>query len=213
MTPVLAVFAQSPDRGRGLARDMPVRWALEEAGLTYAVRGVTFAELSEAEHRTRQPFGQIPVYEEGDLVLFESGAIVLHIAGKGPGLLPDDPHARARAISWMFAALNSVEPPVWDYAMCALLEGDRHWHAERRVLLEDRARVRLAALAARLGEAEWLDDGAFSAGDLMVISVLRRLHSSGLLDAFPNLAVYVARGEARPAFQRAFAAQLALFTG
>lgn len=213
MTPILTVFAKSPDRGRGLARDMPVRWALEEAGLAYAVRGVTFAELAEAQHRANQPFGQIPVYEEDGLVLFESGAIVLHIAEKGPGLLPDDPHARARAISWMFAALNTVEPPVWDYAMDTLLEGDRHWHAERHGLLEDRACVRLAALAARLGEAEWLDDAAFSAGDLMMISVLRRLHSSGLLDAFPNLAAYVARGEARPAFQRAFAAQRALFTG
>jgi len=212
MTPILTVFANSPDRGRGLARDMPVRWALEEVGLPYAVRGVTFGELSEAEHRARQPFGQIPVYEEEGLILFESGAIVLHIAGKGPGLLPDNPHARAHAVSWMFAALNTVEPPVWDYAMAALLEGDRHWYAERQALLEERACVRLAALAARLGAAEWLDDGAFSAGDLMMISVLRRLHTSGLLGAFPTLAAYVSRGEARPAFQRAFAAQLALFT-
>ena len=212
MLPILTVFAESPDRGRGLARDMPVRWALEEVGRAYDIRTVTFVAMKEAEHRRRQPFGQIPVYEEGDLVLFESGAIVLHIAEQGPGLMPQDglAPARARAISWMFAALNTIEPPVWDFAMAGMLDAGKPWQAERKAGLERQLHTRLDALAARLGEGEWLD-GAFSAGDLMMISVLRRLCTSGVLADYPLLAAYVARGEARAAFKRAFAAQLAVF--
>ena len=212
MTPIVTVFAQSPDRGRGMARDMPVRWAFEEAGQAYAIRTVTFAEMKQPKHRARQPFGQIPVYEEGDLVLFESGAIVLHIAGQGTGLLPKEPHARARAIGWMFAALNTIEPPVWDFAMAGMFDAGKPWQDERKAGLETQLRVRLSDLSARLGEAAWLE-GTFSAGDLMMISVLRRLGSSGILADFPALAAYVARGEARPAFRQAFAAQLAVFTG
>lgn len=210
MSPTITVFANSPDRGRGLARDMPVRWALEEAGRDYAVREVSFAEMKTPTHKARQPFGQITAYEEDGLVLFESGAIVLHIAEACPALLPAGKAARARAIAWMFAAINTVEPPIFDHSLAGVLEADKPWFAERRALLEMRIQDRLGDLSRQLGEADWLD-GAFSAGDLMMISVLRRLHGTGLLDAWPDLAAYVARGEARPAFQRAFEAQRAVF--
>jgi len=212
MTPTITAFEQSPDRGRGLARDMRVRWALEEAGQPYAVRLVSFKEMKEPAHRALHPFGQIPTFEEGDLALFESGAIVFHIAARHPGLLPDDANARARAIAWMFAALNTVEPPILDRGIAILLEHDKAWFDERLLLLEDRVRVRLGELSHRLGAADWLDD-AFSAGDLLMVTVLRRLSGSTLLDDYPNLAAYVARGEARPAYQRAFADQLAVFRG
>jgi glutathione S-transferase len=212
MTPTITAFERSPDRGQGLARDMRVRWALEEVGQTYAVRLVSFAAMKEPAHRALHPFGQIPTYEEGDLVLFESGAIVFHLAQHHAGLLPDDANARARAITWMFAAVNTVEPPILDLQTVKLLEGDKSWYPQRRPLVEDRIRVRLAELSARLGDADWLD-GAFSAGDLMMVAVLLRLKPSGLLNEYPRLSAYVARGEARPAYQRAFAAQWAVFTG
>ncbi|MDN8611574.1 glutathione S-transferase family protein [Variovorax ginsengisoli] len=212
MIPTITAFEQSPDRGRGLARDMRVRWALEEAGQTYAVRLVSFKEMKEPAHRALHPFGQIPTYEEGDLALFESGAIVLHIAEGHPGLLPDDANARARAITWMFAALNTVEPPILDRGIAMMLEHDKAWFQERLPLLEGRVRVRLGELSRRLGAADWLDD-AFSAGDLLMVTVLRRLSGSTLLDEYPNLAAYVARGEARPAYQRAFADHLSVFRG
>jgi len=210
MTITITAFASSPDRGRGLARDMPVRWALEEVGQPYDVRLVSFGEMKEPEHMALQPFGQIPTYQDGDLGLFESGAIVLHIAERHAGLLPDDASAKARAIAWMFAAKSTVEPPIVDIGAAAREEGDKPWHEARRPILEDRVRERLAQLSRRLGDADWLDDG-FTAGDLMMVTVLRRLGSSGLLQEHPNLAAYVARGEARPAHQRAFAAQLAVF--
>jgi glutathione S-transferase len=212
MTPTITAFAQSPDRGRGLARDMRVRWALEEVGQPYNVRLVSFSELKGPAHRKLHPFGQIPTYEEGDLVLFESAAIVFHIAERHAGLLPDDANARARAITWMFAALNTVEPPILDLSIAKLVEGDKSWANERLPLVKDRIRVRLGELSSRLGDAAWLD-GAFSAGDLLMVAVLLRLRPSGLLDEYPKLSAYVARGEARPAYQRAFAAQLAVFTG
>jgi glutathione S-transferase len=211
MTPTITAFEASPDRGRGLARDMRVRWALEEAGQPYNVRLVSFSAMKEPAHLALHPFGQIPTYEEGDLVLFESGAIVLHIAEGHPGLLPADANARARAITWMFAAINTVESPVLDLITTQFLEGDKPWHAQRLPLVEDRIRDRLRELSRRLGDADWLD-GAFSAGDLMMISVLLRLKVSGLLDEFRNLSAYAARGEARPAYKRAFADQLAVFT-
>jgi len=210
MTPTITAFRASPDRGRGLARDMRARWALEEVGQPYEVRLLTFAELKQPAHLSLHPFGQIPTYEDDGVALFESGAMVLHIAEQRPGLLPEAPDARARAIGWMFAAIGTVEPPIVERSMALLLEADRPWHAERLPLLDERVRVRLDQLSARLGEAEWLD-GDFSAGDLMMVSVLLRLGGSGLLEAFPNLAAYVARGEARPAYRRAFAAQLAVF--
>jgi len=212
MTPTITAFEQSPDRGKGLARDMRVRWALEEAGQPYNVRLVSFGAMKEPAHRALHPFGQIPTYEEGDLVLFESAAIVFHLAERHAGLLPADANARARAITWMFAALNTVEPPILDLQTTRILEADKPWYAQRLPAVEDRIRVRLGELSARLGDADWLD-GAFSAGDLMMVAVLLRLRASGLLDEYPNLAAYVARGEARPAYKRAFAAQLAVFTG
>jgi glutathione S-transferase len=211
MTITITAFERSPDGGKGLARDTRVRWALEEAGQPYEVRLVSFGAMKEPAHRALHPFGQIPTYEEGGLALFETGAIVFHIAERHGGLLPQDAGARSRAITWMFAALNSVEPPILELSAAAILERDRSWFQERLPLVKDRVRDRLRPLAARLGAAEWLD-GAFSAGDLMMVSVLLRLRASGLLDEYPNLAAYVARGEARPAYQRAFADQLAVNT-
>jgi glutathione S-transferase len=208
--PTISVFERSPDKGGGLARDMRVRWALEEVGRPYDVRLVSFAEMKEPEHRALHPFGQIPTYEEGDLVLFESGAIVLHIAETDAGLLPDDANARARAITWMFAALNTMEPPIVDREIARYLEGDEPWFARRLNAVEDRIRVRLGELSDRLGGADWLD-GAFSAGDLMMVEVLLRLEGSDLLEEHANLPAYVARARERPAFKRAFAAQLAIF--
>ncbi|MBB4395405.1 glutathione S-transferase family protein [Bradyrhizobium sp. ERR14] len=210
MPPTITAFESSPDRGRGQARDMRVRWAFEEVGQPYDVRLVSFKEMKEPAHRARHPFGQIPTYEDGDLTLFESGAIVLQIAERHDGLLPKDAHARARAIAWMFAALSTVEPPIVELTMAMLFERDKSWYAERLPLLQDRVRIRLGELSRRLGDADWLD-GAFSAGDLMMVTVLRRLNTSGLLDEYPDIAAYVARGEARPAFRRAFDAQLAVF--
>jgi glutathione S-transferase len=209
MTITITAFERSPDGGKGLARDTRVRWALEEAGRPYEVRPVSFKAMKEPAHLARHPFGQIPTYEEDDLALFETGAIVLHIAQRHAGLLPDDVDARARAIAWMFAALSTVEPPILELSNTKLLEGDKPWSAERLPLVKDRVRDRLGQLSRRLGDADWLE-GRFSAGDLMMVSVLLRLRASGLLDEYPNLAAYVARGEARPAYQRAFAAQLAL---
>ncbi|MFI5034097.1 MAG: glutathione S-transferase family protein [Reyranellales bacterium] len=212
MTVIITAFERSPDGGKGLARDTRVRWALEEVGQPYEVRLVSFQAMKEPAHLAVHPFGQIPTYEDGDLVLFETGAIVLHIAQHRAGLLPGDANARARAIAWMFAALNTVEPPILDLVTARLLEGDKPWSKERLPLVEDRVRGRLKPFSARLGDADWLDR-AFSAGDLMMVSVLLRLKASGILDEYPNLAAYVARGEARPAYKRAFAAQLAVNTG
>jgi glutathione S-transferase len=212
MPPTITAFANSPDRGRGQARDMRVRWTLEEVGQPYDVRLVSFEDMKAPAHLALHPFGQIPTFEDGGLTLFESGAIVLHIAERHAGLLPTEPNARARAIAWMFAALNTLEPPIVELGMAMLFERDKSWYAERLPMLRDRVRVRLGELVRRLGEAGWLD-GAFSAGDLIMVTVLRRLNASGLLDEYPGIAAYVARGEARPAFRRAFDAQLAVFTG
>ena len=211
MTPTITAFERSPDRGKGLARDMRVRWALEEVGQPYDVRLLSFDEMKEPAHRALHPFGQIPTYEEGDLALFESGAIVFHIAEHHAGLLPDDANGRARAIAWMFAALNTVEPPIVDRESATLVERDKTWYQERLPILEGRVRDRLDELSSRLGDADWLED-AFSAGDLLMVTVLRRLTGSGILEEYPNLSAYVARGEARPAYQRAFDDQLAVFT-
>jgi glutathione S-transferase len=211
MPPTITAFANSPARGRGQARDMRVRWALEEVGQPYDVRLVSFEDMKAPAHLALHPFGQIPTYEDGDLALFESGAIVLRIAERHAGLLPTEPNARARAIAWMFAALSTLEPPIVELGMAMLFERDKSWYAERLPMLQDRVRVRLGELSRRLGDADWLD-GAFSAGDLMMVTVLRRLNASGLLNEHPDIAAYVARGEARPAFRRAFDAQLAVFT-
>jgi|SRR5579885_314567 len=212
MNPTITAFERSPDRGQGLARDMRVRWALEEVGQPYNVRLLSFKAMKEPAHLALHPFGQIPTYEEGDRVLFETGAIVLHIAERHSGLLPDDADARARAIAWMFAAVNTVEPPILELVTAKFQEGDKPWTAERMPLIQDRICNRLRQLSNRLADGDWLD-GAFSAGDLMMVHALLRLRPSGMLDEFPKLAAYVARGEARPAYRRAFAAQLAVFTG
>jgi len=210
MTITISAFERSPDRGRGLARDMRVRWALEEAGQPYQVRLLSFEALKEPAYKKLHPFGQIPTYEEDGLVLFESGAIILHIAERHGGLLPGDPDARARAIAWMFAALNTVEPPILERVMPELMERDKSWYEARLPLLDERVDRRLSELSAHLGDADWLD-GAFSAGDLLMVTVLRRLVTSGLLKRYPKLLAYIARGESRPAYQRAFADQLEVF--
>ncbi len=210
MIPTITAFENSPDRGQGQARDMRVRWAFEEVGQPYDVRLVSFAALKKAPHRALQPFGQIPTYEEGDLALFETGAIVLHIAETHDGLLPKDAKGRARAIMWMFAALSTIEPPIVEEEMTGYVEADKPWYEARLPIMRDRIRLRLGELSRRLGDADWLD-GGFSAGDLMMVMVLRRLNGSDLLAEFPSLLAYVARGEARPAFKRAFAAQLEVF--
>ncbi|MGO1077925.1 glutathione S-transferase family protein [Inquilinus sp. CA228] len=211
MTITITAFEQSPDGGKGLARDMRVRWALEEVGQPYEVRLLSFKAMKQPAHLALHPFGQIPTYEEGDLVLFESGAIVFHIADHHAGLLPDDADARARAIGWMFAALNTVEPPIVEREQVPYLERGQSWYEERLPILEDRVRDRLDQLSNRLGDADWLD-GEFSAGDLLMVLVLRRLDGTDLLQEYPTLAAYVARAEARPAYKRAFDAQLAVFT-
>ena len=211
MTITITAFERSPDGGKGLARDTRVRWALEEVGQPYEVRLVSFRAMKQPAHLALHPFGQIPTYEEGDLSLFETGSIVFHIAERHKGLLPDVADARALAITWMFAAINTVEPPILELAIAKILEGDKPWNKERMPLVEDRVRDRLKQLSARLGSADWLD-GGFSAGDLMMVSVLLRMKSSALLDEYPNLASYVARREARPAYKRAFAAQLAVYS-
>lgn len=210
MTITITAFESSPDRGRGLARDMRVRWALEEVGQPYEVRLLSFKAMKEPPHLALQPFGQIPTYEEGDLSLFESGAIVLHIAERHAGLLPDNANARARAIMWIFAALTTMEPTIVERETARYTEGDRSWYEERLALVDERIRKRLGDLSNRLGDREWLD-GAFSAGDLEMVSVLLRAKGSGLLEAYTNLAAYVARGQARPAYKRAFDAQRAVF--
>ncbi|MFT3923349.1 MAG: glutathione S-transferase family protein [Myxococcales bacterium] len=211
MTITITAFERSPDGGQGLARDTRVRWALEEVGQPYEVRLVSFAAMKEPAHLALHPFGQIPTYEEGELALFETGAIVFHLAQRHAGLLPDDADARARAVTWMFAALSTIEPPILELVTAKILEADKPWTKERLPLVMERIRNRLKQLSARLGHADWLD-GAFSAGDLMMVSVLLRLRPSGILDEYPSLAAYVARGEARPAYKRAFDAQLAVNT-
>jgi glutathione S-transferase len=210
-TPTITAFERSPDRGRGLARDMRVRWALEEVGQAYDVRLLSFSAMKEPAHLAVHPFGQIPTYEVGDLALFETGAIVFHIAEHHTGLLPDDANARARAITWMFAALNTVEPPIVEREMAMILERDEAWYEQRLRGLEESVRKRLGELSARLGDADWLE-GDFSAGDLLMVTVLLRLKRSDMLNEYSNLSAYLARGEGRPAFKRAFDAQLAVFT-
>jgi glutathione S-transferase len=209
MSITITAFERSPDGGKGLARDTRVRWALEEAGLPYDVRLVSFPALKEPAHLKRHPFGQIPTYEEGGLTLFETGAIVFHIAENHRGLLPTDAGARARAITWMFASLNTVEPPILEFTTAKVFEADKPWAADRLPIVQNRVRDRLKYLIDFLGDKKWLD-GDFSAGDLLMVSVLLRLKPSGFLNEFPTLSAYVARGEERLAYRRAFAAQLAI---
>jgi glutathione S-transferase len=209
----ITAFDWVPDFARGQVRDLRVRWALEEVGQSYAVRNLSPGQQKADAHRALQPFGQVPTYEEDGLTLFESGAIVLHIAERFGRLLPTDRNARARAIEWMFAALNTVEPPIMDYSIATIFEADQPWSAPRLPSVEARIDERLGELTRRLGEREWLDGDAFTAGDLLMVAVLRILDGSALLAKYPPLAAYVARGTARPAFARALADQLAGFTG
>ena len=211
MTITITAFERSPDGGRGLARDTRVRWALEETGQPYQVRGVSFPALKQPAHLALNPFGQIPTYEEGDLALFETGAIVFHIAQHHAGLLPQEAKARARAVMWMFAAVNTIEPPILEFTTASFFEKDKPWTKERLLPLAGQVRNRLEQLSKHMDDAEWLEK-EFSAGDLMMVSVLLRLRTSGLLDEYPSLAAYVARGEARAAYKRAFADQLAFNT-
>jgi glutathione S-transferase len=210
MSPTITAFKQSPDGGQGQARDMRVRWALEEVGLAYDVRLVTFGQMKEPAHLAVQPFGQIPSFEDGDLKLFESGAIVLHLAENHAGLLSRNKAARGGAIAWMFAALNTVEPPIVELEQAYFSAGKKAWYAEYRAIILERVHDRLDRLSCFLRDAEWLD-GAFSAADLMMVMVLRRAEGEGILESYPNLLAYMSRGTARPAYQRAFAAQAAVF--
>ena len=211
MKPVITAFANSPDGGEGHARDMRVRWALEEAGVDYDVRLVPMDRLREPAHLTIHPFGKIPTYQEGGLALFESGAICLYLAERSADLLPAEPSARERARMWLFAALNTVEPPIVEREAARVLERDESWYAARGKMLDERVHERLGQLGDFLGDSEWLD-GQFSVGDLMMVMVLRRLEDGpNLLEDHPGLLAYVARGEARPAYRRAYAAQKAVF--
>lgn len=208
----ITAFDWVPDFAKGLVRDLRVRWALEEVGQSYAVRLLPQGEQKQEPHRALQPFGQVPTYEEGDLTLFESGAIVLHIGERFGTLLPAAQDARARVQEWAFAALNTVEPTVTDFALTAIFEADQPWSQQRLPMVKQRIGERLAELSDRLGENDWLD-GEFSAADLLMVTVLRGLRKTGLVEAHPNLAAYQARGEARPAFQQALADHMAGFTG
>ena len=210
MKPVITAFECSPDEGQGLARDMRVRWALEEVGQDYDAELLSFEEMKQPGYLARQPFGQIPAYRERDLDLFESGAIVLHLAETRPGLLPAEPDARARAIMWMFAAVATMEQPAVNLEEWEFFEQDKPWGAARGAEVKKRLLDRLERLSARLGDSDWLD-GDFSAGDLMMVEVLLRIEGSEVLKGFPNLVAYTDRARDRPAFKRAFAAQKAVF--
>lgn len=214
--PTITAFESSPDEGQGHARDMRVRWAFEEVGQPYDVELRSFEALKQPKHLSLNPFGSIPTYEEGQLVLFESGSIVLHIAERHAGLLPTDQDARSRAKAWMFAALNTVEPPIVEWEGCMLLEKDKDWFHDRLPILENNIRTRLKQLSNYLKEKDWLD-GQFSAADLLMVTVLRRLEPSNfagvrnIVEEFSNLSNYVERGKGRPAYKRAFEAQRAVF--
>ncbi len=214
MRPTITAFDWVPDFAQGQVRDLRVRWALEEVGQPYDVIYLSQGEQKQTPHRGRQPFGQVPTYEEGDVLLFESGAIVHHIANAhGDTLLPADPAARARAVEWMFAALNTVEPPIMDHAIATLFERGEPWSAPRLPSVLDRIDERLGELSRRLSDRTWLDGDVFTAGDLLMVSVIRIVAGDGLLDGHRNLIAYVERGTARPAFVRALADQMAGFTG
>jgi glutathione S-transferase len=214
MTIEITALKRVPETAKGLVRDIRVRWALEEAGLPYTVRKLDMRmDLRQdrpADYLAESPFGQVPAYRDGDVAMFESGAIVLHIGEISEALLPRDPQGRARATSWVLAALNNVEPATWNHAMLRVFYGGQDWAEQAKPIFEEAARKRLEPVAAYLGDKDWLE-GEFTAGDLMMICVLKIAGRTGLLDDFPTLAAYQARGEARPAYRRALAAQLADF--
>jgi glutathione S-transferase len=207
----ISAFKWVPPFAQGQVRDLRARWALEEAGLAYRTMLLEGKEDQDsAAYRARQPFGKVPMFEEDGLVLFESGSIVLHIGERSETLLPADPAARARAITWLFAALNSIEIVLMPLAEIDFFFPDEEWAKLRRPEAETAARERLGELAAWLGEREYLEE-RFTVGDLMMSSVLRIARHTDLVTGVPNLKAYQARCEARPAFQRALRAQLAVF--
>ena len=210
--PTITTFAWVPDFARGFVRDIRARWAFEETGQAYDVRLIDGPYSKGPEHRRFQPFGQVPTYSDGEVEIFESGAIAIRIAEQGSGLLPADPAGRIRAIQWVIAALNSVEPWVMQLAVVDLFEADRDWSKARRPKVVEDLKGRLADLAAALGDKTWLDGETFTVGDLMMVSVLGGLRNTDMLADFPNLAAYVARGEARPAHVKAMADHLAVYS-
>lgn len=207
----VSAFSRVPPFAQGLVRDLRVRWALEEAGLPYRVRLIARSDQSTPDYRGLQPFGQVPAFEEdGGPRLFESGAIVLYIGERSDVLLPSDPHGKARATSWLLAALNSMEPPIQALAEVDLFPGDPDLNAKRRPGVEQRVKTRLADLSTWLGDRPYLED-RFTAGDLMMTTVLRILRHTDLVEQIPNLQAYQDRCEARPGFRRALDAQLEAF--
>jgi len=206
--PVITTYRWVPPFARGLVRELRARWAFEEVGIAYRVELIDHPYAKSEAHRRFQPFGQIPTYSDGAVEIFESGAIALHIARQGSGLLPEDPAAQARAVQWLIAALNSIEPFVMDLAVVDVFEAGEDWSRARRPTVERKLRERLQDLSAALGGREFLDD-AFSVGDLMMVSVLRGVDRTDILADYPNLADYRARCEARPAFRKALADHLA----
>jgi glutathione S-transferase len=209
MVPTITTFGWVPEFARGFVRDMRPRWAFEEVGQPYAVDLIT--DSKSPEHRRFQPFGQVPTYRDDEVAIFESGAIVLRIAERAGRLIPVDPAARMRALQWVAAALNSVEPFVMAVAVNDIFEADREWSRARHLKVVDDLRTRLADLEAALGNNVWLDGIGFTVGDLMMISVLGSLRGSAELADFPRLAAYVARGESRPAHRKAMADHMATF--
>lgn len=211
--PVITTFAWVPEFARGFVRDLRPRWAFEEVGQPYRVELLKGDEAKQSDYRQWQPFGQVPAYRDDDVEMFESGAIVLRIAGRAGKLFPADPAARARTVQWVIAALNSVEPYVMAIAINDVFERDREWSKARGIKVREDLHARLVDLGSALGDKPWLDGGDFTVGDLMMVAVLGGLRGTGLLDAHPALAAYVARGEARPAHRKAMADQLALYAG
>ena len=207
--PVVTTFGWVPEFARGFVRDIRPRWALEEVGQDYEVELISDSKC--ADYRARQPFGQVPVYRDEQGEIFESGAMVLRIAERGGKLLPTDPAARSRAIQWMVAALNSVEPFVMALVINDVFEAEREWSKARHGHVEERLQIRLGELEAALGDKKWLDGDEFTIGDLMMISVLGGLRGTGQLDSHPKLADYVRRGETRPSHKKAMADHLATF--
>jgi glutathione S-transferase len=211
MIPTITAFKWVPEFARGFVRDVRARWAFEEAGQEYAVDLVDGVYVKSQAHRYFQPFGQIPTYRDDKVEIFESGAIVLHICETNQVLVPADPAARIRAMQWLIAALNSVEPWVMQLAVVDVFEAGHDWSRSRRPKVLEDLHARLTDLGAALGEKTTLDGDAFTFGDLIMVSVLGGLRGTGVLDAHPNLAAYVARGEARPAHRKAMADHLAVF--
>ena len=207
----ISAFKWVPDFARGQVRDLRVRWALEEAGLPYRSRLLEQGDQDQPDYRALQPFGQVPILEEDGFALFESGAIVLYVGERSEVLLPKESQARVRATQWLIAALNSIEPFVMDVARIDIFYADQEWAKQRRPGAVEFARKRLAGLSKALGDKPYLDGNRFTAGDLMMTTVLRILKHTDIVTSDKRLAAYIERCTARPAFKRAFDAQIADF--